>query len=263
LLAAARELETLDPSLARATCLEAVSAATLAGRLVHGGGLVEVSKAALAGPPAPEEPQPSDLLLQGLAVRATEGYAAGAPLLVEALNVFQRDADLLQEEARWLWFASLIALFMWDDNAWTVLFTRQLELARETGALSALTFALGTGIGVYAFFGELTTAALLEEEQRAATEATGIAANPNGALSLAAVHGREAEFSELLRTTIWTCPVGDEPAGSPATRRRLVAFRRSTVGSVVRPDPGYANSPIRHSPRAAARGDREVVALAA
>ena len=202
LLAAARDLETLDPSLARATYLEAVSAATFAGRLVHGGGLVEVSKAALAGPPAPEEPRASDRLLQGLAVRATEGYAAGAPLLMEALSVFQRDADLLQEDDRWLWFASLIALFMWDDSAWTVLFTRQLELARETGALSALTFALGTGIGVYAFFGELSTAALLEEEQRAATEATGIAANPNGALSLAAVRGREAEFSELLRTTI-------------------------------------------------------------
>jgi hypothetical protein len=55
-----------------------VSAATFAGRLVHGGGLVEISEAALAGP-APETPQPSDLLLQGLAVRATEGHAAGTP----------------------------------------------------------------------------------------------------------------------------------------------------------------------------------------
>jgi DNA-binding NarL/FixJ family response regulator len=169
---------------------------------VHGGGLVEISEAALAGPPPPEKPQPSDLLLQGLAVRATEGYAPGAPLLKEALNAFQREADLSPNDARWLWFASLIALFMWDDHAWTVLFTRQLELARQTGALSALAFVLGTGIGVYAFFGELRTAAVLEEEQRAATEATGIAANPAGALSLAAVRGREAEFSELIRTTI-------------------------------------------------------------
>jgi DNA-binding CsgD family transcriptional regulator len=192
----------VDPSLARATYLEALSAATFAGRLVHGGGLVEISEAALAGPPAPDEPQPSDLLLQGLAVQATEGYAAGAPLLKEALNAFQREAELSPNDARWLWFAGLIALYMWDDHAWTVLFTRQRELARQTGALSALAFVLGLGIGVNAFFGDLRTAAVLEEEQRAATDATGIAVNPSGALSLAAVRGHETEFSELIRTTL-------------------------------------------------------------
>jgi hypothetical protein len=152
LLAAARELKAVDPTLARATYLEALSAATFAGRLVNGGGLLEISEAALAGPPPPEKPQPSDLLLQGLAVQATEGYEAGAPLLKEALNAFQREADLSPNDARWLWFASLIALFMWDDHAWTVLFTRQLELARQTGAFSTLAFVLGTGIGVHAFF---------------------------------------------------------------------------------------------------------------
>jgi DNA-binding NarL/FixJ family response regulator len=201
LLAAARELTAVDPSLARGTYLEALSAATFAGRLSHGGGLVEISRAALAGP-SPEQPQPSDLLLQGLAVRATEGYAAGAPLLQEALDAFQGEADLSPNDARWLWFAGLIALFMWDDDAWTVLFTRQVELARETGALSALAFALGTGIAVYAFFGELTTAAVLEEELRAASEATGTAADPSALLSLAAVRGHEAEFSGLIRSTI-------------------------------------------------------------
>jgi DNA-binding CsgD family transcriptional regulator len=202
LLAAARELEVVDPSLARATYLEALSAATFAGRLVHGGGLVEISESALAGPPPPEKPQPSDLLLEGLALRATEGYAAGAPLLKEALNAFQREADLSPNDARWLWFASLIALYMWDDDAWTVLFTRQLELARRTGALPALAFALGTGTTVYAFFGELRTAALLEEEHRAASEATGIASNPVPRLGLASLRGREAEFAELIRTTV-------------------------------------------------------------
>jgi tetratricopeptide (TPR) repeat protein len=73
LLAAARELEAVDPSLARATYLEALSAATFAGRLAHGGGLVKVSEAALAGPPMPQAPRPSDLLLQGLAVRFPRG----------------------------------------------------------------------------------------------------------------------------------------------------------------------------------------------
>jgi hypothetical protein len=201
LLAAARELQAVDPSLARATYLDALSAATFAGRLIQGGGLVEISEAALASP-RPEKPQPSDLLLQGLAVQATEGYAVAAPLLKEALDAFQREADLSPNDARWLWFASLISLFMWDDDAWMVLSTRQLELARRTGALSALAFLLGSAIAVYAFFGELRTAAILAEEQSAATEAIGVAADPSGALSLAALRGREAEFSELIRTTI-------------------------------------------------------------
>jgi DNA-binding CsgD family transcriptional regulator len=202
LLAAARELTAVDPSLARATYLEALSAATFAGRLAHGGGMLEVGEAALAGPQPPEKPQPSDLLLHGLAVQATEGYAAGAPLLKEALNAFQREADLSPNDARWLWFASVIALFMWDDHAWTALFARHLELARQMGALSTLGFALGSGIAVYAFLGEMRTAGVLEEELKAATEATGIPADPSAALSLAAVRGREAEFSELIRTTI-------------------------------------------------------------
>jgi DNA-binding CsgD family transcriptional regulator len=201
LLAAARELQEVDPGLARATYLDALSAATFAGRLIGGGGLVEISEAALASP-RPEKPQPSDLLLQGLAVQATEGYAAAAPLLKEALDAFQRESDLSPNDARWLWFASLISLFMWDDDAWMVLSTRQLELARRTGALSALAFLLGSAIAVYAFFGELRTAAILAEEQSAATEAIGVAADPSGALSLAALRGREAEFSELIRTAI-------------------------------------------------------------
>jgi tetratricopeptide (TPR) repeat protein len=73
---------------------------------------------------------------------------------------------------------------------------------RQTGALSALPFVLGTGTSVYAFLGELRAAALLEEELKAATEATGIAAVPYGRLSLAALRGREVEFSDLIRTTV-------------------------------------------------------------
>ena len=202
LLAAARELEAVDPSLSRATYLDALSAAMFAGRLAPGGGVVQASQAALAGPPMPSVPRPSDLLLQGLALRSTEGYAAGAPLLKQALSAFQREDVLTPQEAGWLWFASWVALFMWDDHAWKVLFTRTLDLVRQTGGLSALPFVLGSGSSVYAFVGELKTAAVLEDELRAATEATGIAAVPYGRLSLAALRGREAEFSDLTRTMV-------------------------------------------------------------
>jgi DNA-binding CsgD family transcriptional regulator len=202
LLEAARELEAFDPALARATYLEALSAAMFTGRLVRGGGVVEISEAALAGPPPPRPPGPSDLLLQGLAVRFTDGPAAGAPILKEALRAFREMRVLPQEEARWLWFASWIALFLFDDEAWTVLSTRHLDLVREAGALTALPFVLANCSSVCAFFGDLGAAAAYEQELTAATEATGIAPVPYGALALAALRGDEAELAELIRTTI-------------------------------------------------------------
>jgi DNA-binding CsgD family transcriptional regulator len=202
LLSVAQELEPVDPSLARATYLEALVAATFVGRLARGVGTVDVSRAALAGPPMPPSAGPSDLLLQGLAVRFTDGLTAGAPLLKAALSAFQSEAMLPAEEARWLWFASSVALDLWDDASWTALSTRQLDLVRQTGEVSALPFVLSIRSGVYAYLGDLRNAALLEEELRAAIEATGIAAVPYGRLSIAALRGDVAGFSELVRTVV-------------------------------------------------------------
>src|SRR4051812_2695859 len=128
LVRAARELERVDADLARATYLEALSAAMFAGRLARGGGVVEVSEAALAGPAPPQPPRPPDLLLLGLAVRFTQGYAAGAPILKKALGAFRQETVLPPQEARWLWFAGWVALNLWDDETWSVLSTRHLDL---------------------------------------------------------------------------------------------------------------------------------------
>src|SRR4051794_17696361 len=75
LLEAARKLEAVDADLARATYLEALRAAGYVGRLARGAGVVEVSKAVLAGPP-PRPAWPPDLLLQGRAIQYTQGFAA-------------------------------------------------------------------------------------------------------------------------------------------------------------------------------------------
>ncbi|HEY2437078.1 MAG TPA: AAA family ATPase, partial [Solirubrobacteraceae bacterium] len=76
LLGAARRLEPLDAAMARETHLEAIAAAMFAGRL---GGRPDVREAAEAAQAAPAAQQPAraiDLLLDGLATRFTEGYAA-------------------------------------------------------------------------------------------------------------------------------------------------------------------------------------------
>src|SRR4029077_4612319 len=202
LLEAARQLELVDPSLARATYLEALSAAKFAGRLAEGEGAVDVARAALAGPPMPESPRPSDLLLQGMALRLIEGYAAAAPLIKRALSEFQSAQDMSPEDTVWLWFAGSIALEMCVDAAWTARTPRHLELVRETGELSMLPLVLTNRSSVYAFLGQLRTAALLEEEAEAAIEATGIASAPYGQLSIAAVRGDEDAFSSLVRTEV-------------------------------------------------------------
>jgi DNA-binding CsgD family transcriptional regulator len=211
LLAIAQELEPVDPGLARATYLEALAAAAFVGRLAApGGGPVDVSRAALAGPAMPPGAGPSDLLLQGLALRFTEGYTAGATLLKAALSAFQLDADLPAEEARWLWLASRVALDLWDDASWAALSTRHLDLVRQTGEVSVLPIVLSGRSGVYACLGDLRTAALLDEELNAAIEATGIAAVPYGRLSIAALRGDVAGFSELVRTVVVEAEARDE-----------------------------------------------------
>jgi DNA-binding CsgD family transcriptional regulator len=249
LLAAARELEGADPGLIRATLLDALSAAMFAGRLARDTGVVEVSEAALAGPPMPDAPAPTDLLLQGLAVRFTRGYGAGAPLIKEALQAFQGELLPSPENARWLWFASWIALFMWDDEAWMVLSSRHVDLVRRTGSLSALPLVLANRSSVYAFSGELRTAARIDEEFRAATEATGISAVPFGRLAIAALRGREPEFSELVRTT-----VGDAEARGDGVTLSVTEFLSGALynglgryddalAAVVPAEPFYAEGP--------------------
>jgi DNA-binding CsgD family transcriptional regulator len=224
LLKAARDLEAVDPCLARATYLEALSAAMFAGRLARGVSVVEVSEAALAGPPPPAAPGPSDLLLQGLAVRFTAGYAAGAPILKDALRAFGRDTVPPPEEARWLWFASQIALYLWDEQAWMVLSTRHLDLVRENGALTVLPFVLTTRSSVLASFGDLEAAVSLEGEQRAAAEATGIAPSPYGALSLAAWRGHEGEFLQLTETSVKDAKARGEGLALTVTERLSAAL---------------------------------------
>ena len=197
LLRAARELEPVDPSLARATYLEALYSALFVGRLARGVGVVEVSEAALEGPP-PQAVRPPDLLLQGLAVRFTEGYAAGAPILKEALGAFRRETVLPAQEGRWLLPACWTAADLWDDDTWRLLSARELERVRHTGALTAMGLVLGADSYVHAVSGDLAAAESLLDEASTATEATGIASWPYARLWVAALRGQQAELSDLI-----------------------------------------------------------------
>jgi DNA-binding CsgD family transcriptional regulator len=91
---------------------------------------------------------------------------------------------------------------LWDDDTWRRLTTRELERAREVGALAAIPLALSMLSYIRATSGDLAAAESLLDEIRAAAEATGTPVQPYLALWIAALRGREAETRELIRSAL-------------------------------------------------------------
>src|SRR3954449_12414905 len=161
LMRTAQRLESLDPELARETHLKALVAVIYAGRLATDPGPADVARAALSAPLGPE-PLPADqLLLVGLATRLTDGYAAAAPTLTAALRAYLADERHLD----WSCVAySLAAMDLWDDNAWLELASSQAELARASGTLIVLPFALDYLATFHIQAGDLSLASALFDE---------------------------------------------------------------------------------------------------
>ena len=201
LLEAAQRLEPLHLGLARDAYRHAFCAALSAGRLAIRGGMREVGAAARAVPSAPRSPRAPDLLLDGLAVLTTEGYAAGAPILRRALTAFRNEEVLTAEGLRWLPLACRVAHDVWDDESLYALSARLIELAREAGALAVLPVALRAGVAVQLLAGEFVVAASIAEEAEAVARATDNPAGPYGPLMLAAWRGHEAETRRLIAAT--------------------------------------------------------------
>jgi DNA-binding CsgD family transcriptional regulator len=198
LLRAAKRLETLDPALARETYLEAFSAVLFAGRFASGSGALGVAHAARRAPRPSHPPAAADLLLDGHALLITEGFSAGAPVLKRALSAFRSEVSPREEQIRWLLTAGRVALGLWDDESCYVLSARQVELARATGALTALALALGLHAAIQLLVGDVAAAEALGEEAHSVSVSIG---NPDVSASgmfVAAWRGREAEASALI-----------------------------------------------------------------
>jgi DNA-binding CsgD family transcriptional regulator/tetratricopeptide (TPR) repeat protein len=201
LVEAAKRLEPLDPRLARETYLEAFAAALSADRLVQGGDPREVATAVLAADWSPST-RACDLLLDGLAVFTCQGYVAGAPALKVALQAF-RDARLSEDDGlRWLWLAGRVARALADDDAWDELTARNLELARRTGAFSALPVALTDRVVVELVSGRIGVATSLAAEADAVVEATASHLPQRTSITLANWRGRDAEAVALSEARV-------------------------------------------------------------
>ncbi|MEU6205554.1 AAA family ATPase [Micromonospora musae] len=196
-LKAASRIEPLNIGLARSTYLDALRAAWYASDSGSSGTMRDVARAAVAAPVAPSPARPSDLLLDGLAVRYTAGFAAGVPKMRQALKAFQEPQLANQEGLRWMWFACSIATDLCEDGAADALTGDYVRLARETGALAALPLALTTRILMHLFAGDLSDASVLITELDDVADGTGIPVPGYMALLLAAWQGDENRTIEL------------------------------------------------------------------
>src|ERR1700730_1075362 len=178
MLGVAKRLEALDVGLARQTYLEAFTAALFVGGLSAAVG--DVARAARMAPVPLTPARAPDLLLDGLALLVTEGYAAGTPALRRALLAFRRQDISVEEGLSWLWLAGLAAMAVWDDETLHLLASRHVTLARAAGALSELPLAIRWRILLHTHAGELAQGAALIAEAQAVAEATGSQLAPHG-----------------------------------------------------------------------------------
>jgi DNA-binding CsgD family transcriptional regulator len=160
--------------------------------------MLDAATAARDAPSGPEPPRAVDLLLDGLAVRYTDGAGAAAPILKRALNALLSEDGHYEQDMRWPWLAARVASDLFDDETWHLLATRHLQIARDAGALGALQIALIHVSQLRVFEGKLDEAAALTEETDSIIEATGSRRINVPKLMLAACRGDEARASALI-----------------------------------------------------------------
>ncbi|MEV8607929.1 AAA family ATPase [Amycolatopsis sp. NPDC051373] len=229
LLAAAEHLRDLDPLLSRETYLEALMAAVFAGRLVwaEDSGPAGMARAARSAPAAPDPPRAVDLLLDGLVLRFTEGYAAAAPTLMRAVRQFRRDADVGVAGLRWYGLVGRIALDLWDQQSWDDLAAAQVQILREQGVLTLLPVALAYRAGVSVHAGRFEEAAALLEESDAISQATGAPPPLYIEPVLAAYRGQEEHTLHLVRTSLHSASVRGEGRVIPIVQYAAAVLHNS------------------------------------
>jgi DNA-binding CsgD family transcriptional regulator len=198
LLKAAARLEPLDLDLARETYLSALGAAEFAGA----GALLGGGRAARAAPAPAHPPRSIDLLLDGMALKVTDGLAAAAPVLRQASAAFLSAGTPVEERLQWSWLAGAAPLSLWDFDSYHAIIDGAARLARDGGALEHLPISLHALSIIARWTGDFRTAAALITEADLIAEATGARMAPLASMTLAASRGWESEAVPLIEATI-------------------------------------------------------------
>ncbi|XVU29263.1 AAA family ATPase [Actinoplanes sp. CA-054009] len=193
---AARQLEPVDPRLARETYLTAYG---IAVSVTDPAALLAVSRAVRRLPP-PADPGPLDLLLDGYTLLVTDGRAAAAGTLRRAAAALTGlpPADVL----RWGWVATGVNAAVWDDAAMRETSERWTRIVRDAYALRELPYLLTVVGYVSSWTGDFEATTAFIAEAAAVAEASGIPLPPYAQLRLLSLRGRESETAELVAATI-------------------------------------------------------------
>jgi DNA-binding CsgD family transcriptional regulator len=216
LLAAAEQFAPLDARRAREAYLEAIATAAFRGGeppLEH---VRAAAEAARAAPPAPEPVRIVDELLDGLAVRWTDGFAAAAPLLARALERARGETAWSARAVLWMWIMCRVAADHWDAETADAVSLRVIALARADGALAVLSPALAHRALSHVLAGRLVRADQLIAEADALIEATGNAPFPYAAVILAGWRGEPDALERIRGRTDEAIAQGDGMAGTAA-----------------------------------------------
>src|SRR4029079_12297217 len=91
-----------------------------------------------------QPPRPSDLLLDGFAQVFSSGRRSAAPRLSRAAAAFAGAVVSVEEVLRWGWLATAAAVFVWDYDTCLAVAAREVQIARDAGALEVL--AVGVNV---------------------------------------------------------------------------------------------------------------------
>jgi DNA-binding CsgD family transcriptional regulator len=209
LLRAARRLEPLSAPLARDAYLDAFAAAMIIGPHALGDSWPELARSALeASRSGRESTDPDDLLLHGLALQVTDGYAAAVPTLRRAVRGFLAVPVPTGDTSAALWLACRTAMNLWDDEPWHQLAERMVRSARDGGALTAS--PLSALVASTLLAADFTEAVALIEETNTITALTGAVVSMHGPMALAAWQGRDPLTAAPARA-----PMAPQAAAAP------------------------------------------------
>jgi DNA-binding CsgD family transcriptional regulator len=136
------------------------------------------------------------VLVDGLAVAFTDGFAAAVPILKRAVAMFCETSDSDERALRGTRIATRVAAELLDDDSWNVLATRHVRIARDYGLFGSLPVSLGYLASMRVHEGDLEAASALLHESDAIIAKTG---NPTylTKLLILACRGDEQELSML------------------------------------------------------------------
>lgn len=205
LFSAAQRIEPFAPLAARDMHLEALAAAVWAAGPGDRELVAKAAQAARATVSPDNPPRTADLVLDAIATRMTDGYAAATPALTAALDAIRNHGLGSDEADDLLWLtgnrlAGLITTEAWDHEAALALAKRQVRVARESGALVQLQFALNFLANNVIVTGDLRGASTLLEEERLLSAITLV--SPNRTMLIDALRGDTDRTIPLIQSMI-------------------------------------------------------------